>query len=446
MGISATVASFRSAGQRLGQALLSQSGKEYRPLPGPEGSLVDFSPNKNLCAMDYTVELKDGYKLWMKRIYKGNPEYPPKDGRKVAVLIHGYAENGNIFRLDQDGEILNLEEVVSAANRLADEGYDVFIPHFWGKRFQKRYVENFYGPDIPQLPTANVSFDHIVQWDMPRVMDRIQEIVEDDNLNANLIGHSCGGDFVYAYQGFSQDPRVKKILTQGAPVGLDSKTPLTPRILAANWVTTSLGLLERTPFDLASEYMDLITYFMSRTPRPLMKYLPGSGIIFSDDVSNDVLHGFFRRVTETISPNITMFFAQMQMTGRFASLREASPEELIAWLNDFHHVPIIAYAIELLRLAHMVKPISYQPGADLEELNYGELMGAIEVPAHIVAGSADKLIPPDCVFPAVDLLGTRPELIFTEELLGTSHLGLVVSHRVDPWARVIEFLGRDFSR
>lgn len=428
------------------QEVLRKPPQTFSPLPGKEGALVDYSPETGICIWDHIVKLPDGYLSLLKRMYKGDPEHPPKEGRRVKLLVHGYAENGNIWRLDQNGEILNIGEIDSVANDLANRGYDVWIAHFWGKRVYERYARNIYGPHFPYVKPSDISFDHIVQWDMPEVLAKIKEVVEDDKGFA-AVGHSTGGSILYAYKGWSGDPSLARIAALGAPVRLDPDTDLIANILVANAIAAGLGMVETNPFSLVFDNIDFFTRHIARVPAPVLRFFPGTEVLFAGDVTGRVRQGFFKRAAETISPLLTMFYAQMQMTGCFASLREMQAEELIGWIKKSYSVPVAAWVIEALRSLGIYKSFSYSGGDGLQEVDYAAAMRSIEIPLLILSGELDKLVPPRCAAPAIDMVGSKNKCY--KLVPGTSHIGLVASRHSQREIReqIVEFLegGKTFS-
>ena len=380
------------------------------------------NPDINISVWDYAVKVRDGY-LLMKRLYKGKLNTPPKNGNNVVVLLHGFGTNGNIFREDQKGEILNLEEIDSMAMHLAAEGKDVFIVHYLGRRIDRRYIAKTYGLDFTYIKPNKVSFDHLVQIDIPNVLDLISIIIGEP-VKAVIVGHSMGGVVAYAYKGFSLDPRVAKICTLGSMVRMDHDADLLPVFLDIHLVATGLGAIEFNPVSLVAGNFDSFAALMARMPQGALDLLPIPGINLISGVNRNIREGFLRRVMEPVSLYLLMFHAQMLIKNKFATLEDLYPNEIIGWLHQQYSSETLFWVMQSLLRMGVLKPFRAPIDQDIKVVDYGKEMAGIDCPVLVIAGTEDKIAPPHCVEPAISMLPPG-RVIFKKS--PATHLGLIAS-------------------
>lgn len=128
------------------------------------------------------VTTEDGYILELHRI-AGSPKSPPKKGKKVVFLMHGFSVSSASFTLTGPSHGL--------AFRLADEGFDVWLGNNRGNLYSTNHTTlKPFGSRSDQNKYWYFTWHHIGFYDLPASIDYALATTEQEKLQ--FIGHSQG--------------------------------------------------------------------------------------------------------------------------------------------------------------------------------------------------------------------------------------------------------------
>ncbi|MFH1347545.1 MAG: hypothetical protein ABIH22_02535 [Candidatus Margulisiibacteriota bacterium] len=344
---------------------------------------------------------KNGREIYIKKM-SSEEKWIPRKG--PVVMAAGIACNGNLFRVTPEGEAITLGHARSFANLLASQGFDVYIWHYSSsQRVYNRYVTRFCENSLyfgQQYRTpSTLTFDQMVNQEMPLVLDLVAADSESENIS--WIGFSLGGMLAYAYLSKHQDGRIRNLVTIGSPVSI---THVVAKLIAqANGFSRAIGFEARTPMGRVSERFDLLGSIASRLPRSLLKFDTLVGLLYNpDNVRAPALRTFFGKIVEPIPSGLEHSFGYFIRNG-FASLA-----------GDF---------------------------------NYLDAMRTIkerELSSLFFFGQDDRLATPDSVRLAHEIISPTNQRNIIG-LNGFRHNDLVIGHRSDSevWEPALDFLIRN---
>ncbi|MBI9076306.1 MAG: alpha/beta fold hydrolase [Desulfatibacillum sp.] len=195
--------------------------------------------------------------------------------RGPVILCPGIATNANLYRMDDMGGFLSLENNRSFATHLASEGFTVYCFHpGYSQRVYNRYVskhcrQSMYYGKIRKTPSS-LDFVELVDREVPLVLERVRR--DSGSSHISWIGYSLGGMLMYTYLAKTLDPSVKNVVTIGSPITLHQ---IFIRFLPMlNWVTSALGFEESSFVGTVSQNFVPITRAIRRIPGPILKYNP----------------------------------------------------------------------------------------------------------------------------------------------------------------------------
>ncbi len=188
-------------------------------------SMRRFQPDRDLQPCnDGFAETADGWRLGV-RHYK--PRYPDP-GKEPVVLCHGLGLNGTFWTLTNN----HLPE------QLTEQGYDVFVVDLRGsgashlKGTRGLLNGGLRETIIPEIASAEWSMDHQAIYDVPAILDYVQEIT--GHQQVNWIGHSLGGMLMFAFFDRSPDAdRISNFVAMGSPACI-AQSPEREQMLRAN--------------------------------------------------------------------------------------------------------------------------------------------------------------------------------------------------------------------
>jgi pimeloyl-ACP methyl ester carboxylesterase len=138
---------------------------------------LDYIRSRGYPAEYHTVTTADGYILSVFRIPHGRSQ--SSNNKKKAVLWHGLLGSSFSFVTNNADQSLSY--------RMADAGYDVYLPNSRGNTFSRKNTHY----DIDDAKFWDFSWDEQVAFDMPAVYDYV---LKGEPANATLVyvGHSQG--------------------------------------------------------------------------------------------------------------------------------------------------------------------------------------------------------------------------------------------------------------
>lgn len=125
---------------------------------GPENATREFTEFFGYPTEEYTVQTSDGYLLKLYRI-TGSPTSAPAEGKKVAMVIHGY------WTTSIDWVKLGPNQSLPCI--LADEGYEVWLPNTRGNTLSRKHVS--LSPNDPEF--WDFTMHEVGVYDLPTVID-----------------------------------------------------------------------------------------------------------------------------------------------------------------------------------------------------------------------------------------------------------------------------------
>lgn len=117
--------------------------------------------SKGYPAETHTLTTEDCYILEMHRIPQGQNK---KENRPPVLLLHGILGSSADWVMASPSQSLGFI--------LADAGYDVWLGNMRGNTYSRGHCT--LSPD--EVEFWDFSFDHVGQYDIPAMMDKIQEV------------------------------------------------------------------------------------------------------------------------------------------------------------------------------------------------------------------------------------------------------------------------------
>ena len=264
------------------------------------------SPPYYLMGQDLICLDKDR-EIFIKKIFSIKPE----KHRGAVILAPGIATNGNIYRIDTDGNCLYLDHNESFANLLASEGYDVYIYHpRYTERVYNRYVtrhckNSIYYKKNYKAP-SELTFMELVHSELPQL---IQYVVNHSGYETiSWIGYSLGGMLIYAYCMENDDPYIRNIITIGSPITFNQ---LFIRIIPyLNWSSKALGLEERSFLGTFSENLVPLTRLIRNLPGWFVKYNIIAPFLFNPlNIHGETVRTLLGKIVEPIPASLENCFS-----------------------------------------------------------------------------------------------------------------------------------------
>lgn len=229
------------------------------------------SPPYFLKAQDLFA-VKGDKEIFIKKIFSAKSGI---ERRGPVILAPGIATNANIYRIDENGGFLSLENNLSFANLLASKGFTVYCYHpGYCQRVHNRYVYRrcrqsiYYDQFRKTSPTLN--FLELVDQDVPMVLDLVRR--DSGARRVSWVGYSLGGMMMYAYLAKNSNAGVSNVVAIGSPITLNQ---IFVRILPLiNWLTNALGFEERSFVGAVAQNFVPITRLIRRIPGTVLCYNP----------------------------------------------------------------------------------------------------------------------------------------------------------------------------
>jgi len=367
------------------------TARHDKVIPAPPFYLM----GQDLLCIDHDKE------IFIKRIFSIKPEIK----RGAVIMAPGIATNGNLFRIDSDGNCLLLNHNMSFANLLAAEGFDVYIYHpRYTERVYNRYVTRyckdslFYEKNYKAPP--DLTFFELVNSELPQL---IQFVVNHSGCEQiSWIGYSLGGMLIYAYCMEHDDPYIRNIITIGSPITFNQ---LFIRIIPyMNWASKALGLEERSFLGRLSENLVPLTRLIRNLPEWVVKYNILAPFLFNPfNINGATVKTLLGKIIEPIPSPLQNCFADF--------INKGYPSQ-----QNYAY-----YYLKALR------------GLQKQDKQFLFFYGPFDV-----------LAPPDSIFLAHEIISPHCPNLIKVPLAG--HLDLIVGHnsRYYLWQPAVEWL-KDFA-
>jgi len=341
------------------------------------------------------------HEIFVKRIFSIKQE----KRLGAVILAPGIATNGNLYRIDTDGNCLLLNHNKSFANLLASEGFDVYIYHpRYTERVYNRYVTRYcknsiFFDQIYKAP-SELTFLELANAELPQL---IQYVVNHSGYEQiSWIGYSLGGMLIYAYCMENDDPYIKNIITIGSPITFNQ---LFIRVIPyMNWASKALGLEEKSFLGAVSENLVPLTRMIRNLPEWLVRFNVIAPFLFNPfNINGATVKTLLGKIVEPIPSSLENCFSGF--------IEKGYPGEQSYAFN---------YLKSLRRLQKQDKQFLFFYGPN------------------------DVLAPPDSVFLAHEIISPHsPNLI---KVPSAGHLDLIVglNSRHYLWLPIVEWL-KDFA-
>jgi len=341
------------------------------------------------------------HEIFIKKIFSIKPE----KRRGAVILAPGIATNGNIYRIDSDGNCLLLNHNKSFANVLAAEGFDVYIYHpRYTERVYNRYVTRYcknsiFFDQVYKAP-SDLTFLELANAEIPQL---IQYVVNHSGCEQiSWIGYSLGGMLIYAYCMENDDPYIRNIITIGSPITFNQ---LFIRVIPyMNWASRALGLEEKSFLGAVSENLVPLTRMIRNLPEWLVRFNAIAPFLFNPfNINGATVKTLLGKIVEPIPSSLENCFSGFIEKG--------------------------------------------YPSAQNYAFNYLKSLRSLQKQDKkflFFYGPYDVLAPPDSVFLAHEIISPdRPNLI---KVPAAGHLDLVVglNSRHYLWLPIVEWL-KDFA-
>ena len=228
---------------------------------------------------------KDGWNIAM-RLHR--PDTPRK-GSYPIILSHGLASNE--YSLD-------LNRSLSLAYFLKQAGYTVFVLSLRGA--SKSYHNSLLG-------YKDFSFDDIVEYDVPAVIQRIRELTGASKVN--WVGHSMGAMIAQAFLGrrLKGHEDVASFVSLGAPAHLKRLRDTHLGKLAKYYHIRRFISLRFSSFFLAPFFARINT--------------PFNNLAYNkEDIDKETIKDLLKNSVEDIAPSLALQFSRWIRDGKWNSL------------------------------------------------------------------------------------------------------------------------------
>lgn len=252
--------------------------------------------------------------IFIKKIFSTSMGIP-KLGN--VIMAPGIATNANLYRMDQNGGILDLEQNNSYANLLAAAGFVVYLYHpGYTARVHNRYVSKHcrrsihYGHyyDVP----STLDFQELVEEEVRLVIEFVKSDSLKTNTNTSIswIGYSLGGMLIYSYLSNKHDTTIKNVITIGSPITLSQ---IFIRIIPfANWASHALGFEESGFLGLLSENLIPITRIIRTMPGWLIRYNLLALVLYNPlNINQKIIKTLIGKVVEPIPAMLGVCFSNL---------------------------------------------------------------------------------------------------------------------------------------
>jgi pimeloyl-ACP methyl ester carboxylesterase len=158
------------------------------------------------------VPTHDGWQLHLRRTV--SPAHFRPDGRPL-VIVPGYGMNSFIFGYHPRG--------TSLERTLAEAGFEVWSVNLRAQGGSRPLGERAPEPELSSYATI----------DVPAALDHVLDETATTAGEVALIGCSLGGSVAYSYLALTEQPRVGKLITIGAPLRWHSVHPVVRALFAS---------------------------------------------------------------------------------------------------------------------------------------------------------------------------------------------------------------------
>jgi len=300
---------------------------------GKKRPLIDQKPPAApyfLAGEDLFIQ-KEGKEIYVKHIFSVSqniPRYGP------VIMSPGLCSNANLFRIDNKGRCLALDHNKSFANRLASQGFDVYLYHpGYSERVQNRYVsrhckESIYYKKRYRVSTE-YSYKNLINFEAPAVIDFVCKHCRSKNIS--WIGYSLGGMIAYSYLAKNPSNPVKNLITIGSPMALNQIFfRFIPYI---NFVSKILGVEEDTVLGNLSQNMVPLTRTIRALPDWFVRFNLISPYLFNPlNISNATIKTMLGNIIEPMPKGLQKFFS------RFIQKGYSSQEKITSYLEQLRRL------------------------------------------------------------------------------------------------------------
>ena len=297
-------------------------------------NLVDAmlpTPPYYLVSEDLFAPAKDR-ELFVKHIYSAAKDVPK---RGPVIMSPGVSSNANLFRIDDKGNNLQLNEPNSFANLLAAEGFDVYLFHpGYAERVYTRYVSRHCKNSTYYKKKYRVSnkysYKDLVDIELPAVINFVCEYSEKDELS--WIGYSLGGMTAYSLMAKRPDNPIKNLITIGSPMAFNKIFFRFIRYI--NFTTTLLGFEEDALLGNLAQNMVPLTRTIRTLPDWFIRFNLLSPYLFNPmNISNATIRTLLGQITEPMPRALQRFFIQYIHTGGYSA-----KEKITNYLNQLRQL------------------------------------------------------------------------------------------------------------
>lgn len=310
-------------------------------------------------------------------------------GKPVLILIPGILCNGNLFRISREGgNFRSLDQPLSFANTLANEGYHVITANpRYAKWIYTRYVEGKLG--VKNYFSDAVDFEKLTQ-DIPFFIDLALGLTETQK--AVVVGYSLGGMELLNYLArYKVHPRLSAAIFLATP-GWFSREQLLIRLLRYyNWMA------RLTPF---KNYHALKIAARNIIPvKSILKKAPPS-LIEKSEIASEICN--------------------------FSNLDPATVLPVLSYVLEPITSPLVDYFQFLARVG---KLMSWDQKVDILET-----VSKNNLPSLFMVGENDKIVPTPSAKTPFNHIGGPKEFEVTPQ---AGHLDLVMGLNSQKTAEII---------
>ncbi|MBI3272362.1 MAG: alpha/beta fold hydrolase [Planctomycetes bacterium] len=327
--------------------------------PSAEASHSTFSYETHF------VTTSDGWELALTRLKPS----PMKEGREPVLMLHGFIENHRIYDLDATR---------SLARYMALRGLDCWILDFRGGGLSG-------APSATDLTGWTYSVDDLIHKDVPTAVDYVLAATGRPKLF--LMGHSMGGLATYAYCETETQSKIRGIVTlsgAGKMGPAPSQTPLTQAQFLLTGAAES-SLPWNGPFPMKATAQDLLI-----NPNAWVVFGPlligdiGSTVWDTENMTPLLIHKMLQHAVDNIGMNVV--------------------KQFLRWYKDAN---CYTYGPSPFRACPQHSSWYDSHGF----YSYTDHLSAVTVPALLLAGGSDQVVPKENVQWIHDHLGSADKTI-----------------------------------
>ncbi|MBI5366115.1 MAG: alpha/beta fold hydrolase [Planctomycetes bacterium] len=307
----------------------------------------------------------DGWEIALTRL----KPVPGVAGREPVLMLHGFIENHRIYDLDS---------TQSLARYMALRGFDCWILDFRGGGFSA-------APNPNDLTGWTYSVDDLIHYDVPAAVDYVLAATGRPKLF--LAGHSMGGLAAYSYCETHGSAKIAGMVTlagAGRMGSAPSQKLLTRTQFWLAWQADPY-LAWNSPFPMKPIAEDLLINDRAYVALgPILLGDVGGTVWDKENVTSTIVKKMLRYAVDNISMNVV--------------------KQFLRWYRDQN---CTTYGTS----PHFALPYASDWYAAHGHYSYTEHLGLVTVPALLLAGGSDQVVPKENVQWIYDHLGSADKTI-----------------------------------